>query len=86
MAEDGHGAVHGRFTIPALQAAMLKKVLLGLAAPKHQNATGGTEAGAAGRPEPKPSAERLGRAFCEYIERYPSTGSPTPAGPRRRWW
>ena len=36
MSEDGHGLVHGRFTIPALHGSMFRKALLGLAAPKHQ--------------------------------------------------
>ena len=34
MVDDGHGKVHGRFTLPALHGAMLKKALLALAAPK----------------------------------------------------
>ena len=33
MAEDGHGRVHGRFTLDAVTGAMLKKALLALAAP-----------------------------------------------------
>ncbi|MGZ6752517.1 MAG: hypothetical protein ACXVEJ_03545 [Nocardioides sp.] len=33
MSDDGHGRVHGRFTLPAAQGAMLKKILLGFAAP-----------------------------------------------------
>jgi hypothetical protein len=67
--------VHGPFTLPALQAAMLKKALLGLAAPKHQAAVNG----AAPR-EPKPSAERMGQAFCEYVERYPADRLPAAGG------
>ena len=39
MSDDGHGRVHGRFTLPTVQAAMLKKMLLAIAAPKHQAAT-----------------------------------------------
>ena len=34
MSEDGHGKVHGRFTMSSLHGAMLKKALLALAAPK----------------------------------------------------
>ena len=41
MVEDGHGRVHGRFTLPSVQGAMLKKALLGIAAPTHQAATTG---------------------------------------------
>jgi hypothetical protein len=38
MWDDGHGTTHGRFVIPTLQAAMLKKMLMAFAAPKHQRA------------------------------------------------
>ena len=41
MTADGHGKVHGRFTLPAAQAAMLKKALLAFAAPKHRAAVDG---------------------------------------------
>ncbi len=33
MGDDGHGLIHGRFTIPALQGAMLRKALLAFAPP-----------------------------------------------------
>jgi hypothetical protein len=42
MSSDGHGKVHGRFVIPELHAAMLKKALLAYAAPKHRTAAPGT--------------------------------------------
>ena len=74
MTDDGHGKVHGRFTLPTLHGAMLKKYLLALAAPKHLAATDGP--GVARRPSP----ERMGRAFCELLERFPATGLP-----RGRW-
>jgi hypothetical protein len=75
MTEDGQGCVHGRFTLPTLQAAMLKKALLALAAPKHQAAVDGTA------PVPgRPSAERMGQAFCEYVERYPADRIPDAGG------
>ena len=41
MSDDGHGKVHGRFTLPVAQAAMLKKALLAFAAPKHRAAVDG---------------------------------------------
>lgn len=75
MSEDGHGAVHGRFTIPALHAAMLKKALLALAAPKHQAATSRSLPSSR-----RPSAQRLGAAFCEYVERYPADRTPAAGG------
>ena len=72
MSTDGHGRVMGRFTISAAQGAMLKKILLALAAPKHLAATQGAGV------ERVPSPERLGRAFGEFIERTP------PRRPRLR--
>ena len=74
MTDDGHGRVHGRFTLPAVQAAMLKKMLLAIAAPKHQAATQG--AGVERRPGP----ERMGRAFAELIERIPAKRLPKVGG------
>ena len=74
MSTDGHGRVMGRFTISAAQGAMLKKILLGLAAPKHLAATQGAGV------ERVPSPERLGRAFGEFIERYPAEKVPAAGG------
>jgi len=74
MTDDGHGKVHGRFTLPTAQAAMLKKMLLAIAAPKHQAATHG--AGVQRRPGP----ERMGRAFAELIERIPAKRLPKVGG------
>ena len=42
MYQDGHGKVHGRFTLDTLTGAMLKKHLYALAAPKHRAATEGS--------------------------------------------
>ena len=61
MTDDGHGQVHGRFTLPTLHGAMLKKMLLALAAPKHQTATHGPGV------ERRPGPERMGRAFAELL-------------------
>jgi hypothetical protein len=73
MAEDGHGRVHGRFTLDALTGAMLKKALLAIAAPKHQAAQGPLG-------ERRPGPERMGRAFAEYIQRYPVDQLPHAGG------
>ncbi|MCY7395281.1 MAG: 13E12 repeat family protein [Nocardioides sp.] len=74
MVDDGHGRVHGRFTLPSLQGAMLKKALLALAAPKHQAAT-------TGRAAPlRPGPEKLGAAFAEYVERCPADRLPAAGG------
>ena len=74
MSDDGHGKTHGRFTLPTAQAAMLKKMLLAIAAPKHDAATQG--AGVQRRPGP----ERMGRAFAELIERIPAKRLPKVGG------
>ncbi|GAB3770434.1 hypothetical protein FB382_000474 [Nocardioides ginsengisegetis] len=74
MTDDGHGKVHGRFTLPSAQAAMLKKALLAFAAPKHRAAVDG------GLGERRPSAERMGQAFVELIERYPVNRLPKSGG------
>ncbi|MDN4175889.1 DUF222 domain-containing protein, partial [Nocardioides sp. SOB77] len=39
MCSDGRGSVRGKFSIPELHGAMLHKMLLAFAAPKHQAAT-----------------------------------------------
>ena len=75
MSEDGHGKCHGRFTIDAVHGAMLRKALLALAAPKHRASVDGT-APAPGRP----TAHRIGQAFCEYIEGYPADRLPHAGG------
>jgi hypothetical protein len=84
LTDDGHGTTHGRFTLPTVQGAMLKKMLLALAAPKHRTATQdpdpGGEPGPGAAAERKPAAERLGEAFRELIERYPTTKIPHAGG------
>ncbi len=75
MHQDGHGKWHGKFTLPRLHGAMLKKALLAIAAPKHRAAVDGQA------PEPDaPTAQKMGRAFMEYIERYPTKKIPKSGG------
>jgi len=74
MWEDGHGKVHGRFTLDTLTGAALKKALLAFAAPQHRAATHGPLG------ERKPGPERLGRAFTELIHRYPVKDLPKAGG------
>lgn len=60
MGDDGHGKTHGRFTIPSLHGAMLRKLLEAIANP--------------GRPDPitrRGGPQVMGEAFTELIERYP---------------
>ncbi len=74
MTDDGHGKTYGRFTLPTAQAAMLATILRGFAAPKHVAATEGPGI------IPRPGPERMGRAFCEFIERYPVDRVPDAGG------
>ncbi|MEO5851576.1 MAG: DUF222 domain-containing protein, partial [Nocardioides sp.] len=69
MSEDGHGTCHGRFQIPALHGAMLRKHLMAIAAPKHRAAQGEPAAS-----RERPTRHRLGQAFCDYLQtRHPDT-------------
>ncbi|WP_370248053.1 HNH endonuclease signature motif containing protein [Nocardioides sp.] len=65
MADLGDGTVQGSFRIPTLHAAMLRKALLALAAPKHRRAVDG--AGSYDHTVPTPA--KWGRAFTELLER-----------------
>jgi hypothetical protein len=75
MVDDGHGKTHGKFTIPSLHGAILKKALMAIAAPKHRAAVDG-HAPVPGRPSDK----RMGEAFMEYLERYPAGRLPKTGG------
>ncbi|MEV7428687.1 DUF222 domain-containing protein [Nocardioides sp. NPDC092400] len=78
MSPDGRGSVVGKFKIPELNGAMLKKTLLAFAAPKHQAAT--QDRAAAEPMERRPSPERMGDAFCELLERLPTASIPKLGG------
>lgn len=72
MNDDGRGRTHGRFTLPTLHAHMLRKHLMALVSPRRER--GGST------PEPRPLPQRLGRAFLEYVERYPAEATPQAGG------
>lgn len=72
MVDDGYGRCHGRFSIPSLHGAMLRKQLLALAAPGRQT----TDADA-GRTL---SRHRMGLAFLEYVESRPGDSVPSAGG------
>ncbi len=75
MSDDGHGRCHGRFTISTRHAAMLKKALLAVAAPKHRVEVDGYA------PTPgRPSDHRVGQAFQEYLQTYPTAALPKAGG------
>ncbi len=74
MHDDGHGTTYGRFSVPTAQGEMFRKALLAHAAPKHRAAVDG------GLGERRPSPERMGQAFVDYIERYPADRLPNAGG------
>ena len=74
MREDPDGILRGTFALPGAQGQMFKKQLLAIAAPKHRAATD-RHLG-----KRRPSPERMGQAFCEWIERYPADRLPAAGG------
>jgi hypothetical protein len=66
MHDDGHGQTYGRFRLPTWVADMFRKQLHALAAPK---------AGGQGF-----DSHGMGRAFAEYIRRYPTDQLPQAGG------
>jgi hypothetical protein len=74
LADDGHGKAHGRFTIPTMYGAALKKYVIALGAPKHRAATEGPGV------QRRPSPEWMGRAFCELIEAVTAEDLPQAGG------
>jgi hypothetical protein len=81
MWDDGHGQVHGRFTLDTLTGAALTRALHALAAPKHQALKHHAAKGPLGdRGQRPPTPERLGQALVDYIRRYPVKKLPKPAG------
>jgi hypothetical protein len=76
LADDGEGRCRGTFVVPSHVGAMLKRHLLALANPaRHTDAELRDESGSW-----KPLRRRLGEAFIEYVERYPSDATPQTAG------
>lgn len=75
MRDDGHGLTRGTFAIPTEHAAMLRTALQAIMAPKHRTTHDG-QAPVPGRPSDK----RMGEAFCEYIENYPTDHLPHAGG------
>ncbi|MBM7509470.1 hypothetical protein JOE61_003284 [Nocardioides salarius] len=86
MREDGHGRIKGSFTVPLLAGQMLERALLAFAAPKHQIANRATDEGEheeqneAPVPVRRPTAQRLGAAFVELIERLDPKELPKAGG------
>ncbi|WZH52171.1 MAG: DUF222 domain-containing protein [Nocardioides alkalitolerans] len=77
MVSDGHGKIHGRFTLPELHGAMLRKALDAYAAPQHLNTNADPDQRfIAGRPTP----ERYGRAFQQLLEMLDQKDLPATGG------
>ncbi|WP_165354233.1 HNH endonuclease signature motif containing protein [Nocardioides glacieisoli] len=76
LSDDGEGRCRGQFTVPSHVGAMFKRHLLALANPaRHTEDELRDESG-----DWKPLRRRLGEAFVEYVERYPSDATPQTAG------
>lgn len=67
MSHDGNGKTHGKFTLPTRKADMLCKALQALASPRRDGGAGA-------------SPEGMGKAFGDYIERYPIDRIPDAGG------
>ncbi|MEP7739303.1 DUF222 domain-containing protein, partial [Nocardioides sp. 31GB23] len=88
MREDGHGRIKGSFTVPLLVGQMLERALLAFAAPKYQIANRAAadadehEEREEQAPVPvrRPTAERLGAAFVELVERLDPKELPKAGG------
>jgi hypothetical protein len=70
MSDDGHGKVHGRFSVPSAHGSMLRKALLALAAPSRNP----------DRPANTPTRHAMGLAFMEYLETRPEDTLPSAGG------
>jgi hypothetical protein len=76
LVDDGDGRCHGRFVVPSHVGKMLRRHLLALANPaRRTEAELRDESG-----EWKPMRRRMGEAFVEYVERYPTAAAPQTAG------
>ena len=82
LVDDGKGKAHGRFTVPSLHGAMLRKLLQGFANPQIQDAIPrasdavGNSSGSGRRL----TCEVLGDAMVRLIEAYPVDKVPTSGG------
>ncbi len=77
MVSDGLGRVHGRFTLPELQGAMLRKALDAYAAPRHLKSA--DDPGRGFRAD-RPTPERYGQAFQQLLEMLDQKDLPATGG------
>ncbi len=81
MTDDGHGTCHGRFTVPSLHGAMLRKHLSARAAATRRHSTPAAERVGDGRmPDGRFSRHQLGLAFMDHIESHPDDTIPSAGG------
>ena len=88
MTDDGHGRSHGRFTIPTLHAAILRKHLMAVSLGPHGRATTPPTAcdGAARRPRHEQARDRtltrhrMGLAFLHHLETRAEDAVPSAGG------
>ncbi len=91
LRDHGDGTHTGRFKLPSFHAAALRKMLQAFTAPRRADRsasedatprqTGDEPADEAPAPAPAPTPpERLGRAFCQLLERVPADWLPKAGG------
>ncbi|MFW6772988.1 DUF222 domain-containing protein [Nocardioides sp. CPCC 205120] len=89
MREDGHGCVHGKFTVPEMHGAMFAKMIDAIASPRRDHLRANNDAADAVAPETadtpvggdaRPLWEERGQAFVELIERMRDADLPDAAG------
>ena len=83
MVDDGRGKAHGRFTVPSLHGAMLRKLLQGFANPQVKDPIPRRNSAAKTPDEPGPlrlTAEVMGDAFVRLVESYPVEMVPASGG------
>jgi len=73
MTDDGHGTCHGRFSVPSLHGAMLRKNLMARAAAQRARREDQIDDG-------RFSRHQLGLAFLDYIETQTADPAPTAGG------
>ena len=84
MHDDGHGQCRGSCVLPSADAAIWRKHLNALIAPKHQATESAerdsTSTQSAEQGPGSSLARRLGQALCDDIRRYPTDRTPHAGG------
>jgi hypothetical protein len=80
LVDEGTGVCHGSFRIPSLHAAMLTKALHALASPKRPDPIPRQATDPEDRVVTRATAEVLGEALCQLLERFPTRRLPKAGG------